>query len=157
LTRIVFERIFGFMSECPVEQPTDEVLRPLPHPAGRSPLTPTASTDVPAPRPGDRDALAGSEDARLGGSEEAVGVGEGARVASLDARRAARLARSGWGLYRLPVWAAAAGWRPADDAAWVTFLTRRRRSAAAYGRHGMLSRFEPPEGGCWILCVSRAA
>ncbi|MDX6237892.1 MAG: hypothetical protein QOG10_2707, partial [Kribbellaceae bacterium] len=154
------------MSECPVEQPTDEVLRPLPHPAGRSPLIPT-STDYPAPRPGDRDALAGSqdavagsqdaliqdavgggqdarpgggrealagsEDACLGGGAVAVGVGEDARVASLDARRAVRLARSGWGLYRLPVWAAAAGWRPADDT-WVTFLTRRRRLAASYGR-----------------------
>jgi hypothetical protein len=33
------------MSECPVDQPTDEVLRPLPLPAGHSPLTTT--TDDP--------------------------------------------------------------------------------------------------------------
>jgi hypothetical protein len=42
----VFECIFERMSECPVDQPTDEVLRPLPLPAGHSPLILSHPTDT---------------------------------------------------------------------------------------------------------------
>jgi hypothetical protein len=93
-----------FMSECPVDQPTDEVLRPLPHPAGRSPLTPSGA-DYAAPGSGAGDAVAGrqsarSQDAQLG-SEEALAGSEGARLGgsqdtwagSQDARAGSQSAR----------------------------------------------------------------
>ena len=148
------------MSECPVDRPTDEVLRPLPLPAGRSPLTPVGK-DFPAPQWGGGDALAANQDARSGAGEEALvdtqdagrGGSQGAVGGSRDVGRGgSQDARAG----------SRDGGRAGSRVAGAGGEDARRRSRVARvgGWYRLpawvaVSGWRPPEDAAWIAFLAQ--